>query len=133
MVISLLNRNKVIIWPMKDGNGEGTFELGPIVTVSCHPWDSNAKNKTHHIPHDKTLRFHACLTSKPHGNPLQAQVAPNGWRAYPALALPPFVEPSQQDEPPIPGPSPSSKPPEEIPTCEPEPEVALTQSTEEPF
>ncbi|MBW0532411.1 hypothetical protein O181_072126 [Austropuccinia psidii MF-1] len=36
-------------------------------------------------------------------------------------------------EPPIPGPSPSSEPPEDVPTCEPEPEVAPTQSTEEPF
>ncbi|MBW0517577.1 hypothetical protein O181_057292 [Austropuccinia psidii MF-1] len=41
-------------------------------------------------------------------------------------------KPSQHDEP-IPGLSPSSKPPEDVPTCEPEPEVAPTQSTEEPF
>ncbi|MBW0504323.1 hypothetical protein O181_044038 [Austropuccinia psidii MF-1] len=44
-----------------------------------------------------------------------------------------FCEPSQPKEPPIPGPSPSSEPPEDVPTCEPEPEVAPTQSTEEPF
>ncbi|MBW0505395.1 hypothetical protein O181_045110 [Austropuccinia psidii MF-1] len=37
------------------------------------------------------------------------------------------------DEPPIPGPSPSSEPHEDILTCEPEPEVAPTQSMEEPF
>ncbi|MBW0522446.1 hypothetical protein O181_062161 [Austropuccinia psidii MF-1] len=37
------------------------------------------------------------------------------------------------DEPPIPGPSPSSKPHEDVPNCEPEPEVASTQSMEEPF
>ncbi|MBW0487844.1 hypothetical protein O181_027559 [Austropuccinia psidii MF-1] len=49
------------------------------------------------------------------------------------LTFPPFVEPSQMDEPPIPGPSPSSKPHEDVPTCEPEPEVAPTQSMEEPF
>ncbi|MBW0511021.1 hypothetical protein O181_050736 [Austropuccinia psidii MF-1] len=42
-------------------------------------------------------------------------------------------KPSQYDEPPIPGPSPSSKPPEDILTSEPEPEVAPTQSTEDPF
>ncbi|MBW0571383.1 hypothetical protein O181_111098, partial [Austropuccinia psidii MF-1] len=36
-------------------------------------------------------------------------------------------------EPPIPGPSPSSQPPEDDTTREPEPEVAPTQSTEEPF
>ncbi|MBW0588183.1 hypothetical protein O181_127898, partial [Austropuccinia psidii MF-1] len=44
-----------------------------------------------------------------------------------------FREPSQTKEPPIPGPSPSSQPPEDDMTCEPEPEVAPTQSTEEPF
>ncbi|MBW0527084.1 hypothetical protein O181_066799 [Austropuccinia psidii MF-1] len=44
-----------------------------------------------------------------------------------------FREPSQTDEPPIPGPSPSSKPHEDVPTHEPEPEVAPTQSMEEPF
>ncbi|MBW0533130.1 hypothetical protein O181_072845 [Austropuccinia psidii MF-1] len=50
MVTSLLNRSEVIIRPMSYGNGERTFKLGPIVTMSCHPWDSNAKNKTHGIP-----------------------------------------------------------------------------------
>ncbi|MBW0483973.1 hypothetical protein O181_023688 [Austropuccinia psidii MF-1] len=49
------------------------------------------------------------------------------------LTLPPFVEPSQPDEPPIPGPSPSSKHHEDVMTCELEPEVAPTQSMEEPF
>ncbi|MBW0561842.1 hypothetical protein O181_101557, partial [Austropuccinia psidii MF-1] len=70
---------------------ERTFELGPIVTMSCHQWDSNAK----------------------------VLVAPD--------------EPSQTNEPPIPGPSPSSQPPEDNMTCEPQHEVAPTQSTEEPF
>ncbi|MBW0531573.1 hypothetical protein O181_071288 [Austropuccinia psidii MF-1] len=40
-------------------------------------------------------------------------------------------EPSQHDEPPIPGPSPSSKPPEDVPTCEPKRDGAPTQSTKE--
>ncbi|MBW0551617.1 hypothetical protein O181_091332 [Austropuccinia psidii MF-1] len=44
-----------------------------------------------------------------------------------------FREPSRTKEPPIPGPSPSSQPPEDDTTCEPEPEVAPTQSTEEPY
>ncbi|MBW0466228.1 hypothetical protein O181_005943 [Austropuccinia psidii MF-1] len=44
-----------------------------------------------------------------------------------------LVKPSQHKEPPIPGPSPSSKPPEDVPTLEPEPEVAPTQSIEELF
>ncbi|MBW0474167.1 hypothetical protein O181_013882 [Austropuccinia psidii MF-1] len=43
MVTYLLDQSKVIIWPMKDGNGNRTLELGPIVTMSCHPWDSNIK------------------------------------------------------------------------------------------
>ncbi|MBW0570032.1 hypothetical protein O181_109747 [Austropuccinia psidii MF-1] len=44
-----------------------------------------------------------------------------------------FHKPSPTKEPPIPGLSPSSQPPEDVPTCEPEPEVAPRQSTEEPF
>ncbi|MBW0522369.1 hypothetical protein O181_062084 [Austropuccinia psidii MF-1] len=44
-----------------------------------------------------------------------------------------FLEPSRTKKPPIPGPSPSSQPPEDNTTCEPEPEVAPMQSTEEPF
>ncbi|MBW0506352.1 hypothetical protein O181_046067 [Austropuccinia psidii MF-1] len=54
---------------MKDGDGERTFELGLIVTMSCHRWDSNAK-------------FLVCLTRKPSHNPLQARVAPDGWTNY---------------------------------------------------
>ncbi|MBW0540621.1 hypothetical protein O181_080336 [Austropuccinia psidii MF-1] len=86
MVTSLLDQSKVIIRLMKDGNGKMKFDLGPIITMSCHPWDTNAK-----------------------------------------------VEPSQHNEPPIPGPSPSSKPPEDVPAHEPEPEVTATQSMEELF
>ncbi|MBW0490357.1 hypothetical protein O181_030072 [Austropuccinia psidii MF-1] len=44
-----------------------------------------------------------------------------------------FREPSQHDEPPIPGPSQPSEPNEDALTNEPEPEVAPMQSTEEPF
>ncbi|MBW0557392.1 hypothetical protein O181_097107 [Austropuccinia psidii MF-1] len=104
---------------MKDGNGKRTFKLGPIVTMSCHPWDSNAKNKANGFHRNKTLPFLVCLARKLRGNQPQAPVAPN--------------EPSQTIEPPIPGPSPSSKPHEDVPTHEPEPEVALTPSMEEPF
>ncbi|MBW0470181.1 hypothetical protein O181_009896 [Austropuccinia psidii MF-1] len=110
MVTSLLNCSKVIIRPMKHGNGRRTFDLGPIVTISCQPWDSNAKNKTNQIPCDKTHWFLVILASKLRGNRLQAPVAPN--------------EPSQHNEPPIPGPSLSSEPYEDVLTCEPEPEVA---------
>ncbi|MBW0494826.1 hypothetical protein O181_034541 [Austropuccinia psidii MF-1] len=83
MVTSLIERRAVIIWPMKDDNGERTFKLGPIITMSCQPWDSNAKNKTHQMSPYKTLPFLFCLASKTRGNPLQAQVAPNGPRNYP--------------------------------------------------
>ncbi|MBW0549503.1 hypothetical protein O181_089218 [Austropuccinia psidii MF-1] len=118
MVTSLLDLSEVIIRPMKGGNGKRTFELGPIVTndtdffpllIEQNPLD----------PPKKTLPFLVCLASKPRGNPLQAQVAPD--------------EPSQTEEPPIPGPSPSSQPPEDNTTHEPEPDMAPTQSTEEPF
>ncbi|MBW0593413.1 hypothetical protein O181_133128, partial [Austropuccinia psidii MF-1] len=74
MVTSLLDLSKVIIRLMKDGHGKRKFELGPIVTMSCHQWDSNAK----------TLPFLVCLASKPRGNPLQARVAPDGQRNYSA-------------------------------------------------
>ncbi|MBW0576250.1 hypothetical protein O181_115965 [Austropuccinia psidii MF-1] len=115
MVTSLLDQSEVIFRPMKDGNGERTFKLGPIVTMSCHPWDSNAKNKTHQIP----------PTRLPHStNALQAN--PTATHSRPEWH-------PMHDEPPIPVPSPSSEPPEDVLTCEPEPEVAPTQSTEEPF
>ncbi|MBW0562867.1 hypothetical protein O181_102582, partial [Austropuccinia psidii MF-1] len=102
--------------------------------MSCHRWDSNAKNKTPQIAPDKTLPFLVCLASKPCGNPLQAQVAPDGQRNYSALTDSySFLRTLQTKEPPIPGPSPSSQPPEDVMTREPEPEVAPMQSTEEPF
>ncbi|MBW0568217.1 hypothetical protein O181_107932, partial [Austropuccinia psidii MF-1] len=83
MVTSLLYVSEVIIRPMKDGNGKRTFELGPIITMSCHRWDSNAKVKQNPPnPPDKNLLFLVCLASKPHGNTLQARVAPDGWTNY---------------------------------------------------
>ncbi|MBW0571672.1 hypothetical protein O181_111387 [Austropuccinia psidii MF-1] len=47
--------------------------------------------------------------------------------------LPPFAEPFQTNESRIPGTSQSSEPHEDVLTREPEPEVAWTQSMEEPF
>ncbi|MBW0551591.1 hypothetical protein O181_091306 [Austropuccinia psidii MF-1] len=107
MVTSLLNRSEVIIWPMKDCNGERTFKLGPIVTMTYSPVPS--------LPRNQTLR--------------QPTPGPSGTQWLKEL----FCEPSRTKEPPIPGPSPSCEPPEDILTREPEPEVAPTQSTEEPF
>ncbi|MBW0549314.1 hypothetical protein O181_089029 [Austropuccinia psidii MF-1] len=42
------------------------------------------KTKTPRIPPNMTLPFLVCLASKPRGNPLQAQVAPDGQRNYSA-------------------------------------------------
>ncbi|MBW0554155.1 hypothetical protein O181_093870 [Austropuccinia psidii MF-1] len=106
MVTSLLDPSGVIIRPMKDGNGKRTFKLGPIVTNGIQTPD---------LPHEQTLQ--------------QPTPGPSGTRWSEEL----FREPSRTKEPPIPGPSPSSQPPEDNTTCEPEPEVAPMQSTEEPF
>ncbi|MBW0506920.1 hypothetical protein O181_046635 [Austropuccinia psidii MF-1] len=129
MVTSLLNWSEVIIWPMKDGNGERTFELGPIVTMCSHPWDSNGKNKTHQTPPTRLTHSMYALQA----NPAAPTPGPSGTLWSKDLSPGEQPKPSQHDEPPIPGPSTSSKPPEEVPTREPEPEVAPTQSTEDPF
>ncbi|MBW0552450.1 hypothetical protein O181_092165 [Austropuccinia psidii MF-1] len=64
MVTSLLDRSEVIIQPMKDGDGKRTFKLGPIFTMSCHPWDSNAK-ETHQIPPKRLTHSISALQAKP--------------------------------------------------------------------
>ncbi|MBW0470429.1 hypothetical protein O181_010144 [Austropuccinia psidii MF-1] len=61
--------------------------------------------------------------------PLQPTPGPRGTQWLKDL----FRQPSQPNEPPIPGPSQPSEPHEDTSTHEPEPEVALMQSTEEPF
>ncbi|MBW0561523.1 hypothetical protein O181_101238 [Austropuccinia psidii MF-1] len=73
MATSLLDLSEVIIRPMKDGDGIGHSNMGRL---------SPCLNKTPPIPPDKTLPFLVCFVSKPHGNPLQAQVAPDGQRNY---------------------------------------------------
>ncbi|MBW0575949.1 hypothetical protein O181_115664, partial [Austropuccinia psidii MF-1] len=106
MVTSLLDLSKVIIWPMKDGNGKRTFKLGLIVTNGI---------QTPNFPREQT--------------PPQPTPGPSGTQWSEEL----FREPSRIKELPIPGPSPSSQPPEDNTTREPQPEVAPTLSTEEPF
>ncbi|MBW0472836.1 hypothetical protein O181_012551 [Austropuccinia psidii MF-1] len=54
MVTSLLDRSKVIIRPMKDGNGKRTFELGLIVTHRIQ----TPKTKTNKSP---STRFSCSL------------------------------------------------------------------------
>ncbi|MBW0563495.1 hypothetical protein O181_103210 [Austropuccinia psidii MF-1] len=116
MVTSLLDRSEVIIRTIKDGNGERTFKLGPIVTHGIQmPKTKPTKSPVPSLPREKT--------------PWQLTPGPSGTQWSEDL----FHEPFQTDEPPIPGPNPSSKPHEDIPTRELEPEVAPTQSMEEPF
>ncbi|MBW0471420.1 hypothetical protein O181_011135 [Austropuccinia psidii MF-1] len=124
MVTSLLDWRKVIIQLMKDGDGKRRFELGPIVTMSCHPWDSNTKvkqNPPNPLQQDSPL---PCTSYK------QAPQKPTpGMQWLEDL----FHKPSKHNEPPIPGPSQASEPHEDPLACEPEPEVAPMQSTEENF
>ncbi|MBW0551425.1 hypothetical protein O181_091140, partial [Austropuccinia psidii MF-1] len=127
MVTSLLDRSEVIIRLMKDGDGKRTFELGLIITMSCHRWDSNAKVKQN--PPNPAQQESPIPSLPREQTPWQLTPGPSGTRWSEEL----FREPSRTKEPPIPGPSPLSQPPEDDTTREPEPEVAPTQSTEEPY
>ncbi|MBW0481607.1 hypothetical protein O181_021322 [Austropuccinia psidii MF-1] len=167
MVTSLLHRREVIIRPIKDGDGERTFELGPIVTHGIQMPKFSFSSLTHFTSHNHT-DFSPLRIEQNQPSPLlqdspvpsfpckqtlrQPTPGPSGTQWLEdlfcgkqpkvhlistfdssELTLPAFVEPSQSNEPPIPGPSPSAKPHEDNMTCEPEPEVAPTQSMEEPF
>ncbi|MBW0569034.1 hypothetical protein O181_108749, partial [Austropuccinia psidii MF-1] len=121
MVTPLLDRREVIIWPMKDGNGKSTFEHGPIFTHGIQ----KSKTKPTKSPRQDTPVPHMPRKQAPR----QPTSGPGGMQWSEDLSC----KPSQHNEPPILGLSPSSEPPEDIPTCEPEPEVALTQSKEDPF
>ncbi|MBW0548910.1 hypothetical protein O181_088625 [Austropuccinia psidii MF-1] len=105
MLTSLLDRSKVIIQPMKDVDGKRTLKLGLIV-----PMGFKFQTKPSKSP---AIRDSCSLYA------LQANSATPD-------------KPSQPNEPPIPGPSQPSEPREDTLTCEPEPEVAPTQSMEEP-
>ncbi|MBW0490850.1 hypothetical protein O181_030565 [Austropuccinia psidii MF-1] len=94
------------------------------VWADCHPCDLNAKNQTNQMPHDKTLPFLVSLQA--------VSAATNPGLSGTQWSEDLFREPSQMDEPPVPGLSPSSEPHEDNLTCKPEPEVAPTQSMEEP-
>ncbi|MBW0520350.1 hypothetical protein O181_060065 [Austropuccinia psidii MF-1] len=135
---------------MNHGNRKRTFELGPIITMYCQPWDSKAKVKQNQLnppqqdsavpgwPREKT-------TWQPTPGPSAFKWSEDLFHCkqlkFPListfdsskLTLPPFVEPFQPNEPPIPGLSPSSKPHKDVLTREAEPEVAPMQSMEEPF
>ncbi|MBW0550908.1 hypothetical protein O181_090623, partial [Austropuccinia psidii MF-1] len=111
-----------------DGNDSGRLALYYPANEGWQ-WgeDIQAWANHHHVLSLMGFKFQICLVSKPPGNPLQARVAPNGQRNYSTNP------PEQKKQPPIPGPSPSSQPPEDDTACEPDTEVAPTQSTEEPF
>ncbi|MBW0512892.1 hypothetical protein O181_052607 [Austropuccinia psidii MF-1] len=115
MVTSHLDLSEVIIQPMKDGDGKRTFKLGPIVTITKPPKSPPQDSPIPSLPCEQTL--------------WQPTPGPSGTQWSEEL----FREPSQTKASPIPGPSPPFQPPEDNMTCEPEPEVAPTQSTEEPF
>ncbi|MBW0526848.1 hypothetical protein O181_066563 [Austropuccinia psidii MF-1] len=154
MVTSLLDWIKVIIRPMKHVNGKRTFKLGLIITMSCHPWDSNVKvtsyfsSLTHFSSHNHTNCFSLTIEQNPPNSPQQDTPVP-GMPHKKALREPTpgpsgpqwsedlFCKPSQHGEPPIPSLAQSSEPQvtshENASACEPEPEVALAQSTEAPF
>ncbi|MBW0493993.1 hypothetical protein O181_033708 [Austropuccinia psidii MF-1] len=121
MVTSLLDWSEVIIRPMKDGNGKRKFELGPIVTMGFKRQKQNPPDTPQQ---DSPVQ---CMPLKQ--TPPQPTSGLSGTQWPEDL----FCEPSQHNEPPIPGLIPSPEQPEDIVTCEPEPEVAPTQSMEEPF
>ncbi|MBW0533288.1 hypothetical protein O181_073003 [Austropuccinia psidii MF-1] len=56
MVTSLLDRSKVIIRPMKDGDGKRTFELGPIVTIIKPTESPQQDSPVQRIPCKQTPR-----------------------------------------------------------------------------
>ncbi|MBW0478076.1 hypothetical protein O181_017791 [Austropuccinia psidii MF-1] len=119
--------HRVIIRPMKDDDGKRTFELGQIVTMSCHPWDSKAKlkqNPKNPLQQDSPV---PCIPCK------QTLQQPTPGSSGTQWSEDLFWEPSQHNEPPIPGSSQPSEPHEDASACEHEPEVAPMQSTEEPF
>ncbi|MBW0525054.1 hypothetical protein O181_064769 [Austropuccinia psidii MF-1] len=121
MVTSLRSRSEVIIRPMMDGNSERTFELGPTVTNGIQM----PKTKPTEPPQQDSP-----VPTLPRKQTLwQPTLGPSGTRWLEEL----FCKPSRAKEPPNPGPSPSSEPPVDVRTCEPKPEVAPTQSTEERF
>ncbi|MBW0485981.1 hypothetical protein O181_025696 [Austropuccinia psidii MF-1] len=131
MLTSLLDWSEVIFQPTKHGDCKRKFELGPIITMSCHPcYFSLAieQNPPNPPPQDTPIPHMPCEQT-----PRQPTPGPSGAQWLEDL----FRETSQHNEPPIPGPIQCSKPQvpsqEDALTHEPEPEEALTQSMKEPF
>ncbi|MBW0540647.1 hypothetical protein O181_080362 [Austropuccinia psidii MF-1] len=91
------------------------------------PWDSNAKLKQSPPNPPQQDSPIPCMPLEQTPQPPASGPSCTQW----SEDL--FCKPSQRNEPPIPGPSQPSKPHEDVLTCEPEPEVAPTQSTKENF
>ncbi|MBW0571787.1 hypothetical protein O181_111502 [Austropuccinia psidii MF-1] len=114
MVTSLFDRSKVIVQPMKDGDGKRTFELRPIVTMSCHPWDSNTKVSFDFRSRNHTDFFPLRIEQNPLNPPQQDSPVPHmpceqtprqptPGRSSTQWSEDLSCEPSQHNEPPIPG------------------------------
>ncbi|MBW0482547.1 hypothetical protein O181_022262 [Austropuccinia psidii MF-1] len=114
MVTSLLDRREVIIRLMKDGNEKN--QPNPLQQDSPIPTLTGKQTLRQPTPCPSGIQWLGDLFN--HMQP-KFHLIPTFDSSE--LTLPPFVEPSQPDEPPIPGPSPSSKP------HEPEPELVLLQ------
>ncbi|MBW0504533.1 hypothetical protein O181_044248 [Austropuccinia psidii MF-1] len=111
IVTSLLDQSKVIIWSMKDGNGQSTFKLGPIVTHGIQMPKTNPLQQDSPIP---------CM---PHEQtPWQPTTGPSGTQWSEDL----FRGPSQASDSQLPS-------HENDLTREPEPEIAPMQLSKEPF
>ncbi|MBW0560291.1 hypothetical protein O181_100006 [Austropuccinia psidii MF-1] len=127
MVTLLLDQREVIIQPIKDGNEQNPPNPPQQDSpVPCMPCKQTPRQPTPGLTGTQWSEdlFHGM---QPHFPFLILTFSSS------ELTLPPFVEPSQHNEPPIPGLSKPSEPHEDFSTCGPEPDVAPMQSMEETF
>ncbi|MBW0473162.1 hypothetical protein O181_012877 [Austropuccinia psidii MF-1] len=79
MVTSLCKRSKVIIQPMKEGNGKRKFELGPIVTHGIQTLKKKPTRSpaTRHSPSLYALQANSVATnSRPKWHPMVRGLIP---------------------------------------------------------
>ncbi|MBW0568394.1 hypothetical protein O181_108109 [Austropuccinia psidii MF-1] len=116
MVTPLLDRRKVIIQPMKDGDCKRRLELGTIITMYFQPGVSKAKlkqnplnipQKDSHVTHRPCQKTPRKPTPGPSGTRWSEYLFCSKQPSFPfassELTFPAFVEPSQYHEPPIRG------------------------------
>ncbi|MBW0573758.1 hypothetical protein O181_113473 [Austropuccinia psidii MF-1] len=125
MVTSLLDLSEVIIWPVKDGDGKRTFKLGLIVTNGIQTPKTKPPESP---PQDSPVPSLPCKQT-----PRQPTPGPSGtqWSEELFRGKQPKTLPNQRAT--YSWPKSIPQPPEDNMTREAEPEVAPTQSTEEPF